>query len=111
MKQIISGTNRPGSRTLLVSRYIQQLYKQAGEDVGLIDLAKVGLEHLSAAAEYGDKVPPVMQAEINKINAADGLIIVCPEYNGSMPGALKYFIDHWKYPDSYEFRPFAFVGL
>ena len=28
-----------------------------------------------------------------------------------MPGALKYFLDHWSYPRSYEFRPFALVGL
>jgi NAD(P)H-dependent FMN reductase len=25
------------------------------------------------------------------------LIFVVPEYNGSMPGILKYFIDHWKF--------------
>ncbi len=111
MKYIISGTNRPGSRTLVLSRYVQKLYKEAGEDVGLIDLSEVGLELLGAATEYGDKVPPVMQGWIDKINAADGLIVVCPEYNGSMPGALKYFIDHWKYPDSYEYRPIALIGL
>ena len=111
MKYIISGTNRPGSRTLLVSRFLQKLYREEGEEVGLIDLAHVGLEHLGAAAEYGEKVPPVMKAVIDKINESEGLVVVCPEYNGSMPGALKYFLDHWKYPDSYEFRPIALVGL
>lgn len=111
MKYIISGTNRLGSRTLTLSRYIQKLYKEEGEDVELIDLTKVGLERLGAEAEYGDKMPPVMREAVAKINQADGLIVVCPEYNGSMPGALKYFIDHWKYPESYEFRPVALVGL
>lgn len=111
MKYIISGTNRPGSRTLQVSKLIQRLYKEEGETVEIIDLTQVGLEQVRGAAAYGDEVPPVMQAEIDKINSADGLIVVCPEYNGSMPGALKYFIDHWKYPDSYEFRPISLVGL
>lgn len=111
MKYIISGTNRLGSRTLTLSRYIQKLYREEGEDVELIDLTKVGLERLGAEAEYGDKMPPVMREAVAKINQADGLIVVCPEYNGSMPGALKYFIDHWKYPESYEFRPVALVGL
>lgn len=111
MKYIISGTNRPGSRTLEVSKIVQQLYSEIGETVELIDLTQVGLEHLSATAEYGDKVPAPMQQWIDKINAAEGLHIITPEYNGSMPGALKYFIDHWKYPDSYEFRPVALVGL
>jgi chromate reductase, NAD(P)H dehydrogenase (quinone) len=111
MKYIISGTNRLGSRTLVLSRFIQKLYKDEGEDVEVIDLTKVGLEHIGAEVEYGDKMPPVMREVVAKINQADGLIVVCPEYNGSMPGALKYFIDHWKYPESYEFRPIALVGL
>ena len=111
MKHVISGTNRPGSRTLKVARYIQSLYKQEGEEIGLIDLAHVGLELLGPAAEYGEKIPPVMKKVIDEINKSDGLIMVCPEYNGSMPGALKYFMDHWSYPTSYEYRPVAFVGL
>jgi len=111
MKYIISGTNRPGSRSLKLAKLIQELYRGNGEKVEIIDLAEVGIEHLPAAAAYGDSAPPKMQVEIKKINEADGIIIVCPEYNGSMPGALKYFIDHWTYPDSFEFRPFALIGL
>lgn len=110
MKYVISGTNRPGSRTLEVAKLIQRLYAAAGETVEIIDLVKVGLESVSGA-EYSDNQPPAMREAIGKINVADGLIIVCPEYNGSMPGALKYFIDHWKYPESYEFRPITLVGL
>ena len=52
-----------------------------------------------------------MKTAIEKLNSADGIHIVCPEYNGSYPGVLKYFIDHWKYPDTFEYRPLAFVGL
>lgn len=111
MKFIISGTNRPQSRTLQISKLIQKLYKEEGEEVGIIDLTHVGLEQIPKAALYGNEVPDVMKSEISKINSADGLIVVCPEYNGSMPGALKYFIDHWQYPDSYEYRPISLVGL
>jgi chromate reductase, NAD(P)H dehydrogenase (quinone) len=38
-------------------------------------------------------------------------VFVVPEYNGSFPGVLKMFIDYWKYPETFEFRPVAFVGL
>ncbi len=38
-------------------------------------------------------------------------MIVAPEYNGSYPGALKLFIDYWRYPATFEHRPVAFVGL
>lgn len=111
MKYIISGTNRPGSKTFQVARQVQKIYSEIGESLEIIDLAKVGLEEIAAAAMYGEHVPSKMKTEIQKINSADGLVIVTPEYNGSMPGALKYFIDHWTYPDSYEFRPIALVGL
>lgn len=111
MKYIISGTNRPGSKTLQLAGYVKRLYEAEGESVEIIDLSHVGLEQLAAQASYGDSVPEKMRTAISKINAADGLIVICPEYNGSMPGALKYFIDHWTYPDSYEFRPISLIGL
>lgn len=37
--------------------------------------------------------------------------MVVPEYNGSFPGALKYFIDMLKFPESLEHRPIAYTGL
>ena len=43
--------------------------------------------------------------------SADGLILVSPEYNGGLPGVLKYFIDMLKFPESFEQRPVCFVGL
>jgi NAD(P)H-dependent FMN reductase len=40
-----------------------------------------------------------------------GLHVVTPEYNGSFPGVLKYFIDMLKFPESFERKPVAFIGL
>ena len=40
-----------------------------------------------------------------------GLHVVTPEYNGSVPGVLKYFIDMLKFPESFEKRPVCFTGL
>ena len=37
--------------------------------------------------------------------------MVTPEYNGSFPGVLKYFIDMLKFPESFQKRPVCFVGL
>lgn len=111
MKYIISGTNRPGSRTLVIARLIQDIWSKLGERVEIIDLCDVGLKDVTGS-EYGtDTLPRDIRHVIEKIDASDGLIIVCPEYNGSMPGALKYFIDFWSYPKTFEARPVAFVGL
>lgn len=39
------------------------------------------------------------------------MVIVTPEYNGSFPGVLKYFIDMLPFPESFENWPVCFVGL
>lgn len=110
MKYIISGTNRRGSRSFELSQLIQKMYAAHSEKVEIIDLKDVGLDELDET-HYGAPKPPKMTESLEKINHADGLIFVVPEYNGSLPGVLKYFIDHWKYPEAFEFRPVCFIGL
>lgn len=110
MKYIISGTNRPGSRTRIISGIVQKIYLDLGEDVEIVDLAALPLEQLGGH-QYGKDVPTVFAELLQKLLKSEGIIFVCPEYNGSVPGALKYFIDFWKYPDTFEHRPVCFVGL
>jgi chromate reductase len=107
---IISGTNRPGSRTLQVSREIELMYHSEGQKTVLLSLESLDMR-LVDGSQYSEHQPEVLRAAIETVNAAEGLVIVCPEYNGSYPGILKYFIDHWSYPLSFEARPVAFVGL
>ncbi|MFN8847969.1 MAG: NADPH-dependent FMN reductase [Bdellovibrionales bacterium] len=112
MKHIICGTNRPESNSFLVSQLIQKLYARSGETVGLIDLKELELGQLGPEHLSGKKsLPPELQKAVASVTNSDGLIIVCPEYNGGMPGALKTFIDFWKFPDSFESRPVCYVGV
>lgn len=110
MKYIISGTNRRGSRSLQVAQLIQRYYKELGEDVEIMDLVDFQCSPLDEAP-YPAELPENLAKWVNKVNLSEGLIVVCPEYNGSYPGILKYFIDHWKYPESFEYRPVCLVGL
>lgn len=80
-----------------------------GEQVEIIDLKEIK-SFLHNDLHYG-KISEDIKPYIDKIVSSEGLIVVCPEYNGSMPGVLKYFIDHLKFPDSFEYRPVCFVGL
>jgi NAD(P)H-dependent FMN reductase len=109
MKYIIAGTDRTESNTLKISLTIQKIYKDLGEDVEIIDL-KEAKEFLHTGPHYG-KETQGMKPYLDKVMASEGLIVVCPEYNGSMPGVLKYFIDHLKFPESFEYRPVCFVGI
>lgn len=111
MKYIISGTNRPGSRSRQVSNLVQKLYAEAGETVEILDLADLPFEHLTGQNYSGAGIHLDWEQAVRKITGAEAVIFVVPEYNGSMPGALKYFIDHWKYPESFEYRPVCFIGL
>ncbi len=110
MKWIICGTNRAQSNTMKIAKIVQDLYQIENEEVGIIDLGQLELEKM-ADAPYSDRHPQKLADAVKKINEADGIIVVVPEYNGSMPGILKYFIDHWKYPQSFEARPVALIGI
>ncbi len=110
MKLLISGTNRPGSRTLKITELVHSFYKALGDPTEIVDLMNVPLTY-SQTQTYKGPYEPGLQAYVDKVDQASGLIIVCPEYNGSYPGALKFFIDHWTFPKSFESRPVALIGL
>lgn len=106
---ILAGTNRPDSRSLAVSKYIKAQYDELGVESEIMALEKLPFQEIKG--DYKEEKPKGIEEAVERLLQAEGLVVVCPEYNGSMPGALKYFIDHWKYPDSFEHRPVAFVGL
>ena len=109
MLTILSGTNRPGSSTRKVARHLEGVYKELGRPFALIDLQELPADAFTSAS-YAQK-PAGMQPFIDKILAATAILVVTPEYNGGMPGALKYFIDLMPFPQSLQNRPVCFVGL
>lgn len=109
MITIVSGSNRSGSNTHKVALQIQEIYRQLNSEVRLINLQDLPIEAFHPDA-YRDK-PDSVASLTDQVLSASGLVIVTPEYNGSMPGALKYFIDLWPYPDAFENRPVCFVGI
>jgi chromate reductase len=105
---VISGTNRPGSNALKVARVLLGHYQTRNVKAELFSLADLPPEIFDGAA-YATK-PPAMLAIQQRVLDAVGLHVVTPEYNGSFPGVLKYFIDMLKFPESFESKPVAFTG-
>jgi NAD(P)H-dependent FMN reductase len=105
---IISGTNRPGSSALKVARVVERHYADAGIATDLLNLETMPPEAF-APASYAIK-PPAVVAMQKRVLTASGLHVITPEYNGSFPGVLKYFIDLLKFPESFEHKPVAYVG-
>jgi len=108
MIEVISGTNRPGSNARKIADIICGYYQELGEDVQVLDLADLPQEIFSPNC-YAEK-PASFQPFQERILAARGLHVVTPEYNGSFPGVLKYFIDMLKFPESFEHRCVAYTG-
>jgi NAD(P)H-dependent FMN reductase len=109
MITVISGTNRPGSNTRKVAGLVRDMLLEHGEETVLLDLAELPPELFDNSA-YASK-PQSFARFQDAVLSTDGVLTVVPEYNGSFPGVLKYFIDMLRFPDSLFERPAAFVGL
>jgi chromate reductase len=109
MITLIVGTNRPGSNSRKVAAHIEQIYAELKVPLQVLDLAQLPPEIFSPTS-YADK-PRSFQPFAEAVLNSAGLHVVSPEYNGGIPGVLKYFIDMLKFPESLIDRPACFVGL
>lgn len=110
MISVISGSIREGNNSSKLARHIVGLYEKLGEEVKLLDLQKLPSSAFEPAA-YGEKEGELKSEFIDPVLESDGLVILVPEYNGSYPGVLKHFVDLLPFPESFNCRPVAFVGL
>ena len=110
MKLIVTATNRKNSLTAVTAQIVQKIYKNLEEEIEILDLKEVPFESI-VKEPYPSSVPPKIKIHLDKVAQASALIIVCPEYNGGIPGLIKHFIDHWIYPDSFVYKPICFIGL
>jgi chromate reductase, NAD(P)H dehydrogenase (quinone) len=106
---IVSCTNRPESNTRKVTATVEGIYRALDVSFRVLDLAELPPNIILPSA-YQFK-PPAFQQFIDAVIGADGVVFVTPEYNGGIPGILKYFIDMLPFPESFENRPVCFVGL
>ena len=85
---VILGTTRQGRMSLSAAKLVAgEITKQAGVETELIDIAQLPLPTMDAGE--GIKAPEFAA----KMNRADALVIVSPEYNHGYPGLLKHVLD------------------
>jgi chromate reductase, NAD(P)H dehydrogenase (quinone) len=85
----------------------------AGSTIEIESIRDIPLYDGDVEAEQG--IPQAVQQLKARIVAADGLLIVTPEYNNSMPGVLKNAIDWLSRPPAdiprvFRGRPVAIMG-
>lgn len=85
MITIIAGTDRKGSKTLQVAQYYDQLLSELNVPHNLLSLENV---------KFSKRDQSLINLEQQLLIPTQRFIFVIPEYNGSYPGVLKFFIDH-----------------
>jgi NAD(P)H-dependent FMN reductase len=104
---VLTASTRPerfGSQA--AAWFVRQARQHAVFDTTHIDLADLDLPaHLGTGTPTQQRVLAWAGTEIE---AADGIVIVTPEYNHGYPGTLKNFIDHFR--TEWAGRPVAFVS-
>ena len=85
---VILGTSRKGRASVHAARLLAELLnRRAGVCSDVIDIASVPLPVDDAGEAIKDATFSAA------VSAADGLVIVAPEYNHSFPGLLKHTLD------------------
>jgi NAD(P)H-dependent FMN reductase len=101
---VILGTSRKGRASVHAARLLADLLnRRAGVCSRVIDIASLPLP----VDDAGEAIKSVPYAEA--INAADGLVVVAPEYNHSFPGLLKHTLDSCL--TEYIHKPVGLVGV
>jgi len=105
----ISGSLRKGSSNTALARSLQA-FAPAGMHIAVADIGNLPLYNQDSEATY----PATDQVLKDAVGTADGLIIVTPEYNRSIPGVLKNAIDWLSRPygtNSFARKPVLVAGV
>ena len=107
---IIVGTTREGRVTDVLAKWVQNGLKDLAvtEVVDLADYPMPFISEPSPRFNPERKATPEVQKWLDKIADFDGLVVVTPEYNRSIPGVLKNAIDLLDY--QVEMKPVAIVA-
>lgn len=111
MITIISGTNRQNSVSYKVAKLYQSLLGENEVESKIIDLADLPHDFLYTALYDNNGKNPKFNTFLEMIKGSDKYVFIIPEYNGSFPGVLKAFIDGMDYPNTFQNRKCALVGI
>ena len=110
MITVIAATNRHGSYTRKVATIYYQLLKEKYSDARFLSLEDLPDDFLHTYM-YDKRSNAFQDLLDKKIIPAKKLVFVCPEYNGSIPGILKLFIDGGDIVQGFRGKRVALVGV
>jgi NAD(P)H-dependent FMN reductase len=94
---ILLGSTRIGRQSCKVARFIfSRMTVDPRVNTELLDLGGYDFPIMEQRLSEMKIVPPGLQSFSDKLERADGLLIVSPEYKGGVPGVLKNALDYLK---------------
>ena len=105
----ISGSLRKSSFNSALLRYAQRIAPEHGLSIDVLEIGNLPLYN----TDLEQTMPKDVTAMKEKVKGSDGLLIVSPEYNYSIPGALKNALDWLSRPygqNSAASKPAAIMG-
>lgn len=91
---VLLGSVRRGRQSIRAARFASGRLARAGADAPLLDLREFDLPIMEERLHRRDDPPPGLRRFSATIASADAVVVVSPEYNGSLPGVLKNALDY-----------------
>ncbi|MEV6205782.1 NAD(P)H-dependent oxidoreductase [Kitasatospora sp. NPDC051914] len=90
---VLGGSLRTDSLNTRLAALVARLAEEDGADVDLAGLREFDMPLYDGDVEAGTGLPPGALALRERLAACDGFVIAAPEYNASVPGAIKNAVD------------------
>lgn len=111
MITIISTTNRPNSMSAQVADFYLSEFQAKGVTAQVVKLEDLPHDFTFSALYANSGKNGQFNVLRDKVQEAEKLLFIVPEYNGSFPGVLKSFIDGLKFPEGLRDKKAAMVGI
>lgn len=109
---IIVGSTRPGRAATKVTKWVEKAVAEKGIEAKTLDLLSYELpfldEEISPQFNPNRTPNPAAAKWLEDLSKYDGYLVVLPEYNRSVPAALKNALDYIDYQVMR--KPIALVG-
>lgn len=107
---VILGSTRRNRESAKVARFALDCLGRTDQvQTELIDLKEFDLPMMEERLRFRDDAPANVLKFSARINQADSIVIVTPEYSGGYPGVLKNALDYLK--PEYKRKPFGIVTV
>jgi NAD(P)H-dependent FMN reductase len=108
---IIVGSTRRGRQSPKVALFLAERLRRTGQaETEILDLAEYNFPMMEERLRMQETPPPGLVEFSAKLQRADAILVVSPEYNNGYPGVLKNALDYFG-PAEYKNKPFGIATV